>query len=445
VVNTRTWETALKGQSSLAYGSRLSTDEGKIRADFDVANAVFSQIGLSIVNSHDSRVLIYDGGSGESPAEVHLDELPSPLPTELHQLLLNNPDRAQPAVANVYYISQLEGGGWGLTIPPNGPYPIPGMAVVKDRGESTLAHELGHFLLGSPAAPGVAYRHEGDPTGNHSAENRNLMQPTVYEPPSYRRLPKYEMDNVIVSYGHETCNLDMYGQLNDEVYLDLDSDRDFDNGEPKTSQGQAIYLSTYIGNQTPNSAFAERADFYWIEDSWLLEGLDRADVRKGTDDLVWGIGTLAVPPQVTGVHQWSPSSLPLPIGRLNSTSFNYVDVVTNIARYGDLTEDVNGEYHWSLEDAALDYDLFVSPTGIAGSWTPVVSPETVFKKGFHEFSVADDYIARYKVEVYLDPGSTSFALRWQHADRRYYCGEPFQRESEGIQKGWRWHGSQRAS
>lgn len=56
------------------------------------------KIGVSVVNSHDSRLLIYDGGSGGTPTEVHLNELPSPLTTELRQHLLNNPHRAQSPV-----------------------------------------------------------------------------------------------------------------------------------------------------------------------------------------------------------------------------------------------------------------------------------------------------------------------------------------------------------
>jgi hypothetical protein len=340
-VKTHTWEAALKGLNGLEYGSRAATDSQRILEDFDVANAVFSQIGVSVINEHDSRTLIYDGGSADpnEPLKIHLSEAPSPLPGLLHQHVLNNPHRAQSPIINSYYISEFAQGEFGkplaITVPPNGSSPIAGLLIGNERNEITYAHEVGHFLLGSSDVEGVEYRHEDDPSGNHSTENRNLMEASADRPIgsgiNVRKHPHW--NSAIASYGKVTGTLDMYGRLSDEVYLDLDSDRKFDVGETKISQEQAMHLSTYIANQPQNSAFAERADLYWVEDSYLLEGLDRADLRKGADTLVWGLGSLKVPPSNSDADHslWSPTALPLPITRLNSASFNYVDIVSNVA------------------------------------------------------------------------------------------------------------------
>ncbi len=153
------------GDGTFAAGE---ADLNAIRKDFDIANQVFAQIGLTILNTYASRI-DFPGTTRPAVGLPLVTDTAADL-DNLYRILQHGRD-GDSATIDIFYtpgIDELKGDGqtMGLTQGPNdhdGRGPHHGILLTAARFLDTPAHELGHFFLQSSAEGAVAdYRTEHD-------------------------------------------------------------------------------------------------------------------------------------------------------------------------------------------------------------------------------------------------------------------------------------------
>lgn len=171
--------------------------------------------------------------------------------------------------------------------------------------------------------------------------------------------------------------------------------------DPKVSQPQAMLKSSAVqwtGARASFSDYGAKADFYWVSDNGALDDFIGADEETresiSSDDWIEWIPSEAADIATVDFEaersDWLLNQSNLPTDAYVETTFDYVDVVSLTARYGD--QDVSrGGGKWSRQDAALDYVLEFKT---ASGWERGFLTK-VYKRGWTEASSAEDYVARW--------------------------------------------------
>ncbi|MDC0935735.1 PEP-CTERM sorting domain-containing protein [Pirellulales bacterium] len=244
------------------------------------------------------------------------------------------------------------------------------------RDSTTAAHEIGHMLFNGsavhmPVANDIA----------HSSGLLNLMFPS--SDAGISSLPDIGPQIGIADGGHAKL-------------------------EP--SQIQAVHGNTGANNpgfvsHGDNSASAgDMADFNWVADHELIERIsgdsNSADLRdRGQDFLIWEINAARV---MTGTDRGHKAGK-LDAQAYDGSSFNAIDVFSNINRYADndFTPGADGRDGADPEPIrrakALDYGVpEFSLDGIDWEDGALVN---VFKPGWTNAATSDNYVARWTTDL----------------------------------------------
>jgi Ca2+-binding RTX toxin-like protein len=319
-----------------------------------------------------------------------------------------------------------------------------------------FAHELGHYLLST--ASGKHHEHaittvkDGGAHVNAAVQRwrRNLLGTPGRELPDG---PYYRDSSVLRSWVQETIN----GVKRDRTLTKL-GDNDVAKSAPlrvgpvhgviggyslldaeiKTFtkiggvwtaaptnilQPEAFHRSDVVVRKSTEdvASWGDRVDFYWLEDNEATEkiiGADTGNVAQSEfrDYLVfemneaeWLRGPVAS--QAIPQGKWLDDVAVRFKDRAfdnDNGYFNYVDVVSNIARYADNDFDAD-TVSWQPKSAALDYRVMFCDSeepgmnchGTPNGWR---SGELYaeFSEGWTKNSKADDFVARWKAKAKYD-------------------------------------------
>ena len=354
------------------------------RQDFDVANAVYAQTGITIRQEGNITIngnnLVNDATGNVEPSLSALFGLNrSAGANTVNQYYVDDIPGARGYSLPPIYASRggYANGGNNNNLPPPGGFPNfnNGFAVAdttrvqQGNGTSTFAHELGHVLQDN-------YRFNPSPSF-HSGIADDLMAAAPIHPGLTTkdggtfglRDPGQRVGN-IGTHSHFGASLTPIG------------------GVSAVSQTEAMYRSPFVQRTDNGFTYGDRADFDWVEDNINLELLTTTgDNHPGIDFMIWEIGNIAPSAHTGHDHDnWGE----LPLGRFNGDTFQIVDVISQIARYADM--DVEASGNWSAKESALDYVIEFSSDSI--SWVRGTL-NSVFEDGWTLASKAEDYVARW--------------------------------------------------
>lgn len=377
-------------------GPGTETGVANIPRDFDYANQIWAQAGISVFSTEVRNVDHSTGNAAGNPVVTSPISTSGPSPDDIDLIQGTAANRAAAPVVNSYYTTIANSGAGlrGITSPPAGFPASSGIMQFNSAVADTMAHELGHFLFD---------RHRfanADPA--HSPTNTDLMADG-----DIRLLPnanqKGDGNDAPSHPGTPRGNIGGVDRLNAPVKL---------NGAgPDLTQIEAVHLSASVAHVDNGFRYGDVADFDWVEDNIRLEtagrtGFDNlADNHDGVDFMVWEIANIAPSPHTGHEHDdWGE----LTKGRYNGSYFRGIDVFSQIARYADM--DVNESGNWTKRDAALDYYVQFSNDGVNWFDGEAIA---VFVDGWTFESVADDYVARWlspidatQVRIGADPISS---------------------------------------
>ncbi len=340
-----------------------NTATPKLNRDFDFANQIYAQIGISVVST----------GAANFP----YNNVTFPIDFDERTIIQGQNRQADPVVNN-YYVKSTINGDRGITRSPTafaGPPATYAISVTDSAANDTFAHELGHFLLDQHQ-----FNNSGDTV--HSSNASDLM--------ASGSLPRKLPSNNQKGQGNTAPgdpglrpigNLGIVDHFDESVKLNgMGSD---------INQIEAMHRSPFVQHTRDNGfTYGDRADFDWVEDNIPLElATTTGDNHPGIDFMVWQIGPIAPSPHIGHDHDdWGELNLPAFTG----DTFRAIDVISQIARYADMDVDDTGK--WSARESALDYLLDFSLDGT--SWKRG-KPIVVFKNGWTFKSKAEDYVARW--------------------------------------------------
>ncbi|AVQ73505.1 hypothetical protein B5D77_21285 [Microcystis sp. MC19] len=397
-----------------APGGNSNVNPDLRRQDFDVANAIYAQAGITILQENNITIpgndivtsMIMPPGSpvGGSTVEPSLS------------MLFGKNRSANTDTVNQYYVDDIPVAE-GYTLPPiyasrggfafggNNTNPLPpgtpnfnnGFAIadtsrsLPNGGSSTFAHELGHFLMDDNRFT------SGDPFHSRLADDLMNANPDDPNPTAYKiqaemfglREPGQRIGNIGTKshFGENVTNL---------------------AGGAAITQIEALHRSPFVKRDDNGFTHGDRADFDWVEDNIPLElATQTGDNHSGIDFLTWEIANIA-PSQHLWEHpsastlniehqhdNWLTGDRPeLTLGRFNGNTFQIVDVISQIARYADM--DVGASGNWSPRESALDYIIEFSSDSI--NWVRGTL-NSVFEDGWTLASKAEDYVARWFSDV----------------------------------------------
>ncbi|MBL8757004.1 MAG: hypothetical protein JNK35_01085 [Phycisphaerae bacterium] len=362
------------------------TANPSIPRDYDFANRVWAQSGVSILSVQERNVV-------EAGVTFPLNL------AERNTVRGNN--RAGAGIINNWYAGSHDPAGTrGVAIGPAGGNQS-GTIIYDSAVPDTFAHEIGHFILDSRAV------HNEDPGDTaHSLDPFNLMADG-----GIRRFPGQPMGDL---GGGQPA----WAIANDLAVVGRPLSTN-PNGSPRVggvdrveiSQTNRVFTAANVApflTNNVNTAAGDRADFRWVEDNITLE-LGRqagADNHPGAADfMVWEIGDIAVSnntaPDAANGGQDLPADA-LNLDRFRGNAFNYVDVFSQICRYADSDLFFAGT-DISRRESSLDYYVQFSTDG--QNWFDGVAVQ-VFVFGWTVQSAADDYLARWMVPGNLPNGAT---------------------------------------
>jgi hypothetical protein len=362
-----------------AMGGGGETADPNIPRDYDFANEVWAQAGLSVFSTGIQHV---DHSTGNAAGNNVVTSTVNPA----DRTMIQGQNRtAAPVVNNWYATTGVDNTGGalrGVARAPTANATTHGTMIFDNPANDTFAHELGHFLLDSHQ-----FNNPGDTA--HSPMNRDLMASGG----AGRVLPglgtKGDFNTAPRDSGRQNGpNLGTVDHLDAQVRLGAPP-------PPGISQIQAVHTSAFA-QQNFNLSAGDRADFDWVEDNGHLENIPGADIHPALDFLVWSIGPIGAPGHAGHDHDNWRTELtpPLPAGAFTGDSFRVVDVVSQIARYTDM--DITAANNWSRRQAALDYLVQFSNNGV--NWVDG-TPVRVFVRGWTDRAGAEDYIARWTSPV----------------------------------------------
>lgn len=351
------------------------------RRDFDFANQIFAQAGISTLQTETARTAY---------ANVSF-----PLSTGAEDDLVKMSSRStNPLTVNNYYVQSYTDGSRGLTSAPTAFPGRDGIGIADSAANDTFVHELGHYLLDSYRSPGGS---DHDPHGDNlmaAGSNRILPRPCDAADPLCNRAnaatpPMNKSIGAPADPGRPNGNLGATDRLDRTVQLP---------GQPAVGQIQAMHASPFVQHSDRGFQAGDRADFDWVEDNLYLEGIPGADNHVGNDFMVWNIAPIVHSDHAGHDHgNWGE----LDLGQFGGSFFHTVDIVSQILRYADMDVfsdplDAANFGNWSLRDSALDYLVQFSDDGLR--WVDG-SINRIFVPGWTARSSADDYLARWSTSI----------------------------------------------
>lgn len=347
--------------TSTASGAQFEDDTEFTRKVWAQAGLSFNFEGVANVNDNDFS------GIGEFPFDA----------SDRFELAENGAGRSTNSkTMNLYYaksFSKPDTLGTTRNAAAGGPRYI---FVQDGRDSTTVAHEIGHMLFnGSAVHMPIANdsAHSGDPV--------NLVFPSS--------------DAGISSL------TDIGPQLGVAVG---------GHAQLEPSQIQAVHGNTgannpgFVSHSNNAQSAGDMADFNWVADHELIERIsgssNSADLRDGGQDfLIWEIDASQVFPGPDRGHKAGK----LDAQAYDGSSFNAVDVFSNINRYADndFTPGVAGRDGADPEPIrrakALDYAVpEFSEDGIDWEDGKLTN---VFKPGWTNAATSDNYVARWSTDL----------------------------------------------
>jgi hypothetical protein len=307
---------------------------------------------------------------------------------------------------NVYYAQSLVSNALGETYHPSFTAGLNNEAIFMankpvNGPRNTLAHELTHYMTDGDAI----FMPNGGNDGAHSMDPRNLVGNPQYDPGQAKNTNiGTAMNPVLVPFDIPN---------NDTVAGPVVSTANgLANGAPKvggisqltttqvftTNKGLfgSAAVSPYLTKGT-NATAANRVDWNFATDDWITENLGGgADTYPGGRESLYftaGNPTATADPAATADNGGKNKT---GLGVFNNPgawagNFNYVDVFSLNAHYGDY--DVNNGGDPSFRASDLDYDVsFV----LANNSIVAGIPVAVYTEGWSEDTFADDWLARWK-------------------------------------------------
>lgn len=338
-----------------------------IARDFDYANKIYAQAGISIIRERDpGNETLALNGAGGAPTTAW------PMNQGAHDDAMKALKRSANATTiNNYYVQAYDTTApTGLTSPstPFGAN-VPrndGMGLANTAVNNTLAHELGHMLMDA----GNASHTPGDAT--------NLMFPTIANSSA-------SFNDVGPAGGHDVITKAQMSTM-------------FSN--PGANNPGFVQVNG------EDHRYGNRVDWNFVVDHSNLEDVGNgADNHLGLDSLYYEIGVASAPTATSGQDQTGLDSFTHP-GSYTEQTFQYVDVFSMALRYSDFDRDATGQ---QLQDAAQDYNVScVAPGGAITAATPV----TAFEWGWTISTDADNFLTRWMCDtpsnalyVYAENGS----------------------------------------
>lgn len=343
-----------------------SAAAGNIANDFEFAQKTYAQAGLSVRLE----------ATGNVTAAVNSPYTNAQLDAIAAQGRSGNAD-----TINLYYVQEFNPAtNNGSTVAPMSSAALMSSVVRDNRANNTVAHELGHMLLNGNA---LWSEHA---TASESSDTTNLMY---------------------VAGTQAAADLDDVGQMLSATVggHDIIEHRE---GGANVSQIERMHGNLgannpgFVKHQANVDTHGDKADFDWVSDHRLIEGIDGggngADANAGVDFLVWEINNAQVLSSqhqgpAADAHGAAPSPHPgeFDLEGFSEESFHYIDVVSNINLYADNDIDTD-TLAVSNREKALDYILQVSIDG--ASWfEPTLL--NVFVEGWTEASDVENYLARF--------------------------------------------------
>jgi PEP-CTERM motif-containing protein len=336
-----------------------------VRRDFDFANKIYAQAGLSLVRT-ESGALTLNGMGGAPNVAWPINQ------TNQDDAMKALGRSANATTINTYYVQSYTPAVNGLTSFPftfGGNIPRnDGSGIANRAVPNTFSHEIGHMLLNA----------------NSSFSGFDCPAPAQAE--SCEPGPPND-SNVMFRTGERTSNSlsDVGPRLSPtvgghDVLVPNQIDRIFANGGANNPG---------FVQKNHHAADGDRVDWDFVADQNNLEGrANGADFNMPTESLFWGIDTTVAPSEIGHDHTGLGVFPPTP--DFAGPSFRTVDVFSLAPRYAD--QDVNAAGNLSLREEALDYNLFFR--GLDGSIFPG-NPLFDFIGGWSPLTFADDYLARW--------------------------------------------------
>lgn len=385
-----------------------------ISRDYDVANKVWVQSGVSILNVAQQNVNVNYAGA-----------LPVASPDAAGPVMnVMTVGRAAAPTINSWFVPSITGGTRGFAahpqmgvVPAGNPqgWANHGVVVRDDRVADTFAHEVGHFITMGLAE----HMQAGGANNAHSLDQVNLLadggwrwHPGLAQNGLGLGNPGFNIPSTLEVIGRARSTDAGTGAPKvggiDQIEISQ-TQRVFGAGANPNNHVRNNYLQT-LGDGL-SAKYASRADLQFVEDSYDLEDAGGiADNTPGArDSLLFGIGgnpgaPVAVPPTASngGMDQpWDPLAMPM----YTQDTFHFVDVCSVIARYADNDTFGGPNSSRSLRESSLDYMVRFSFDG-ANYFDGVATD--VFVWGWTIQSAADDYLARWAVPLGDLPNGAKF-------------------------------------
>lgn len=368
--------------------------------DYDYANQIYEQIGISVETIHNLSVQY----NNPTNAVVYPVGNPNVSVIEIDNVRSVIANRDAPPTINNYYIRDFDPRitpmgvdvVYGLTRSPEDPG-NPSIFVVDPTHGSrndSFAHELGHFLLDQ-------YRFAGPSV--HAANNAELMAGGVS-----RNIPNLDTKNssdlahfnsAPSDPGLMVGNIGRVSHFNAQVGVPTGGAVNANMNQALGIYNAAADMIEYVQRRDNSPTYGDVADFDWVEDNRILENAGGlADDTRGAQlPMVWEISPAGHSPSAHLGHvagdmhdhgAWGELTLPT----YNQKSFRIIDVVSQISRYADMDVNPSG-MGWSGRESALDYEVpKFSADGV--NWVDGTLAQ-VFIPGWTNASGAEDYVARF--------------------------------------------------
>ncbi|MCS6860096.1 MAG: PEP-CTERM sorting domain-containing protein [Abditibacteriales bacterium] len=385
------------------WGIGRVTAQPNMARDFNYANQIWAQAGISVLSTGTQNVDFSRGNLAGNPV------IREPI-DEAKQRTIQQRNRVAPPVVNNWYASSGGADVLGMArFPAAGDS---GTMVFNNAANDTFAHELGHFLLDT-------YQFNNPNNVFHSPERNDLMAPATNLPDNSikdvtRSLPPESSGDLPADHTPNNPRIGAPRQPGRNNGPNLGIVDHFEarvrlrGAGEAISQIRAVHESPFVQRDTvipggPNDpdlsgfTYGNLADFDWVEDNFFLSDADgKADNHPGFDPLVWEIpiADLAAPDHSRHDHRglFAGDEPELTLGRFRGDFFRTVDVISQILRYADMDA---RDGNWNAREAALDYSLQFSADGI--NWVDPLGnqPIDVFVPGWTRLADADNWVARW--------------------------------------------------
>jgi PEP-CTERM motif len=328
-----------------------------IQRDFDYANKIWMQQGVSVIRTGGGAVTL--NGAGGAPTVDWSNAGPGMNLTDQDDALKTLARAGAPTI-DVYYIRKFTDANLvGLSSPP-GTFRATnndGISIADAALNDTLAHELGHSILNGDNALHMA--------------GPNLMDPTNHS---------YTFDQIGPVGGKD---LFTDGQIQQTFTPPA-------GGNPNSNNAGQIQLTAAADDHR----YANRVDWDFVTDERRLQTLDsmnvNPDTHAGQDTLYFGIDPAGVGPGADPTHDNAALGSFYNLGDFSGQTFRTADVFGLTTRYSDYDQ-TDGAFN--LKASAEDYSLwFQLQNGDVVAGIPVVA----FQYGWTAETNADNYMLRWK-------------------------------------------------